>query len=62
MSYESQIVRGATGYVPGRQLADGDVVKLNTNENPYPPCREVMDAIAAVTADALRRYPTTARR
>ena len=37
--------------------AGRDIVKLNTNENPYPPSQIVLDAIASVDADALRRYP-----
>jgi len=45
------------GYVPGFQPDDSDVVKLNTNENPYPPSPKVSQAIAAVGANALRRYP-----
>lgn len=45
------------GYVPGEQPRDRRYVKLNTNENPYPPSPRVLDAIrAAVTAD-LRLYP-----
>jgi histidinol-phosphate aminotransferase len=44
-------------YVPGEQPTDPTVVKLNTNENPYPPSLKVLEAIRAVTADALRRYP-----
>jgi histidinol-phosphate aminotransferase len=45
------------GYVPGFQPQEADVVKLNTNENPYPPSPKVTEAIAQVTADSLRRYP-----
>ena len=46
------------GYVPGEQLNDPDIVKLNTNENPYPPSPRVFDAIrAALTGDKLRKYP-----
>lgn len=46
------------GYVPGEQLNDADIVKLNTNENPYPPSPKVFDAIrAALTGDGLRKYP-----
>lgn len=57
MSYERDIVRRATGYTPGKQPASGDVAKLNTNENPYPPCEAVMHALREVPAEALRRYP-----
>jgi histidinol-phosphate aminotransferase len=57
MSYERDTVRRAVGYAPGKQPASGDVVKLNTNENPYPPCEAVMRALREVPADALRRYP-----
>lgn len=46
------------GYAPGEQLNDPDIVKLNTNENPYPPSPRVFDAIrAALTSNALRKYP-----
>ena len=47
------------GYTPGEQPKPGDVViKLNTNENPYPPSPRVFEAIRATSADALRRYPS----
>jgi histidinol-phosphate aminotransferase len=47
-----------SGYTPGEQPRPGDrVIKLNTNENPYPPSPRVFEAIQSVTADALRRYP-----
>ena len=46
------------GYVPGEQLNDPDIIKLNTNENPYPPSPCVFDAIrAALTSNSLRKYP-----
>lgn len=46
------------GYAPGEQFNDPDIVKLNTNENPYPPSPRVFDAIrAALTSNALRKYP-----
>jgi histidinol-phosphate aminotransferase len=46
------------GYVPGEQPRDGEYVKLNTNENPYPPSPRVFEAIrAALTGDRLRKYP-----
>lgn len=51
-------VRAMAGYVPGEQPRDDDIVKLNTNENPYPPSPRVFEAIrAALTGDRLRKYP-----
>ena len=51
-------IRAMAGYVPGEQLNDPDVIKLNTNENPYPPSPRVFDAIrAALTPNSLRKYP-----
>src|SRR5690242_12013921 len=48
----------SAGYVPGEQPTELGVVKLNTNENPYPPSPKVMEAIRGVTAEQLRRYPS----
>jgi histidinol-phosphate aminotransferase len=46
------------GYVPGEQPGAGErIVKLNTNENPYPPSERVMRAIAGASGELLRRYP-----
>jgi histidinol-phosphate aminotransferase len=46
------------GYTPGEQPREGEFVKLNTNESPYPPSPRVFEAIqAALTGDRLRRYP-----
>ena len=53
-------VRKVEPYVPGEQPREKDIIKLNTNENPYPPSPEVMKAaedIAVNGADALRKYP-----
>lgn len=51
-------IRQMAGYVPGEQLNATDIVKLNTNENPYPPSPRVFDAIrAALTGNTLRKYP-----
>jgi len=50
-------VRRLTPYVPGEQRQGDDIVKLNTNENPYPPAPAVHRAIAGVNGDELRRYP-----
>lgn len=57
MSYERDNIRRMTGYVYGEQPEDPDVVKLNTNENPYPPSPAVTQAIRSFNADTLRRYP-----
>jgi histidinol-phosphate aminotransferase len=46
------------GYTPGEQPASGSrVVKLNTNENPFPPGQKVMAAIRDIEPELLRRYP-----
>lgn len=58
MSLEDNI-RKVTPYVPGEQPRSRDVVKLNTNENPYPPSpfvRKVLNKLADEYAD-LRKYP-----
>lgn len=44
-------------YVPGEQSAPGKTIKLNTNENPFPPPPEVVDAIKRAADGALNRYP-----
>jgi histidinol-phosphate aminotransferase len=46
-----------SGYVPGEQPRDGEYIKLNTNENPYPPSPKVADAIQQALDGRLRRYP-----
>jgi histidinol-phosphate aminotransferase len=45
------------GYVPGEQPRDGGFIKLNTNENPYPPSPRVAEAIRDALGERLRRYP-----
>ncbi len=60
MSYERANIRRMAGYAYGEQPDDATVVKLNTNENPYPPSPCVMQALAAFDAEALRRYPSAA--
>jgi histidinol-phosphate aminotransferase len=53
----SECIRGIQPYVPGEQPAIGGLVKLNTNENPYPPSPRALEAIAKATGDDLRLYP-----
>lgn len=51
-------VQAMKGYTPGEQPRTGDVIKLNTNECPYPPSPRVLDAVRdALTGDRLRKYP-----
>ena len=57
VSYERENIRRMEGYRYGEQPDDPGVVKLNTNENPYPPSPAVAAALAAFDADELRRYP-----
>ncbi len=52
----SPVVRNLSPYVPGEQPKQDGIVKLNTNENPYPPSPRVTAAITAAT-DRLRLYP-----
>ncbi|KAB2313950.1 histidinol-phosphate transaminase [Betaproteobacteria bacterium SCN2] len=55
--YWSEVVRGLTPYVPGEQPKLANLVKLNTNENPYGPSARVLEALRAEAADSLRLYP-----
>src|SRR6478672_8899427 len=52
------VVREMAGYAPGEQPGAGErVVKLNTNENPFPPSPKVVQAIRELEPEMLRRYP-----
>lgn len=55
-SFASKLARSLTPYVPGEQPKHRRLIKLNTNENPYPPAPAVLEAIAAAAAE-LRLYP-----
>ena len=57
MGYFRKNIERAAGYQPGFQPAETDVVKLNTNENPYPPSPAVMEAIRDISEEQMRRYP-----
>lgn len=50
-------VRKVVPYTPGEQPKQKDIIKLNTNENPYPPSQMVQKAIESVSLDVLRKYP-----
>ncbi len=51
-------IRAMAGYTPGEQPRDDGYIKLNTNENPYPPSPRVLEAIQrALSGDRLRKYP-----
>ncbi len=53
----SDFVKGLEPYVPGEQPRKTDLVKLNTNENPYGPSPKVLAAIEQAVSDDLRLYP-----
>jgi histidinol-phosphate aminotransferase len=55
--YWSAIARGLTPYVPGEQPKLANLVKLNTNENPYGPGPAVLAALRDAVGDELRLYP-----
>lgn len=55
--YWSDVVHRLTPYVPGEQPKLNNLVKLNTNENPYGPSPKVIEALKAEAADSLRLYP-----
>ena len=58
-SYFRANVDEMTGYIPGEQPRPGTpVIKLNTNENPYPPSPRAMETLRNLDAEWLRRYPT----
>src|SRR4030042_1626014 len=57
MGYFRENIEKEKGYEPGFQPKDSTVVKLNTNENPYPPTPAVMKVLSEITAEQLRRYP-----
>jgi histidinol-phosphate aminotransferase len=51
-------IRAMAGYTPGEQPRTGGIIKLNTNENPYPPSPRVLEALReALTDERLRKYP-----
>lgn len=57
MGYFRPTIEHMAGYTPGFQPKSMDVVKLNTNENPYPASPDVLRAIQNLNSENLRRYP-----
>ena len=53
----SKNVHSLTPYTPGEQPQIDNLIKLNTNENPYGPSPKVIQAIAKANGDSLRKYP-----
>ena len=51
------LVEGLQAYVPGEQPKIPGLIKLNTNENPYPPSPKVLRAVKAAVDGRLRLYP-----
>jgi len=50
-------VAALTAYTPGEQPSESGLIKLNTNENPYPPSPRVAEALAGFDVARLRLYP-----
>ena len=57
MGYFRESIERMAGYTPGFQPKNPDAVKLNTNENPYPPSPKVLEAIRGIADFQVRRYP-----
>ncbi len=57
MSYERPNVQAMEGYAYGEQPQSPNVIKLNTNENPYPPSPQVAAALSQLDVSQLRIYP-----
>lgn len=55
--YWSENIRNLEPYVPGEQPKDRKFIKLNTNENPYPPSPKVLEALKNYRYEDLRLYP-----
>lgn len=50
-------IESMEGYQPGEQPRDPGIIKLNTNENPYPPSPKVIEALRVELTENLRKYP-----
>jgi histidinol-phosphate aminotransferase len=59
LGFVRRAVRDMAGYVPGLQPGPGQrLVKLNTNENPYPPSPRVLEALRKASNETVRLYPS----
>ena len=56
-TFWSSRIRDLTPYTPGEQPKERKFIKLNTNENPYPPSPEVVRAVTGAVDDRLKLYP-----
>lgn len=52
----SEAIKNLQPYVPGEQPKEGNIIKLNTNENPYPPSPEVVQILKHFPTEKLRLY------
>jgi histidinol-phosphate aminotransferase len=55
--YLRKNIAALEGYIPGEQSRNGAAIKLNTNENPYPPSPRVLRALRSAADRSLRLYP-----
>ncbi len=58
MNFLSKLTSGIRPYTAGEQLNDKRYVKLNTNENPYPPSPKVKEALSSIDPERLKLYPS----
>ena len=57
MAYFRKNVAAMSGYTAGEQPKAARILKLNTNENPYPPSPEAVKALQEYSTESLRQYP-----
>ena len=60
MPLREETIRRVVPYTPGEQPKESGIIKLNTNENPYPPSPAVMAAMEEIPSADLRKYPDPA--
>ena len=58
MNFLSKLTANIQPYTAGEQLNDKKYVKLNTNENPYPPSPKVKEALSSLDTESLKLYPS----